>query len=62
MVIDDNSRFPEVEIVQSLSAESVIPHCDAIFACRGIPEIVRSDNGLPFNGYRFAKWFNLIGF
>jgi hypothetical protein len=62
VVVDDYSRFPEVEIVRSLSAESVIPHYDAIFARQGIPEVVRSDNGPPFNGSRFAKWADIVGF
>jgi len=32
VVIDEYSRFPEVEIVKSTSAKSVIPRLDAIFA------------------------------
>jgi len=62
VVIDEYSRFPEVEIIRSLTAESVIPHFDAIFARQGVPEIVKSDNGPPFNGYQFARWSQVVGF
>ena len=48
LVMDDYSRFPELEIVSSTSAEEVIPKFDRILATHGIPEEVRSDNGPPF--------------
>ena len=56
VIIDDHSRFPEVEIINSLSATTVIPDFDAIFARQGVPDIVKSDNGPPFNGYQFTHW------
>ncbi len=62
VVVDDFSRFPEVEIVSSTSARAVLPKLDAIFARQGIPEIVRSDNGPPFNGREFAEFAEQLGF
>ena len=62
VVIDDYSRFPEVEVVASLNAKTVIPKFDAIFARHGIPKIVKTDNGPPFNGELFTKWGKSIGF
>ena len=62
VVIDEYSRFPEVEIVYSTSANAVIPKLDAIFARQGIPEVVKSDNGPPFNGEQFSSWAKYIGF
>ena len=38
VVLDEYSRFPEVEIVKSLSAQTVIPIFDNLFSSRGIPE------------------------
>ena len=38
VVLDEYSRFPEVEIVKSLSAQTVIPIFDKVFSSRGIPE------------------------
>ena len=62
VVVDDYSRYPVVEIVTSTSAKAVIPKLDAIFAQFGIPQIVRSDNGPPFNSEDFKKFANYLGF
>ena len=43
--------FPEVEIVTSTSTRATIPKLDAIFARQGIPEVLKSNNGLPFNSH-----------
>ena len=40
-----------VEVVRSTSAETVIPVVDNVFSLLGYPEIVKSDNGPPFNGH-----------
>ena len=65
VVIDEYSRFPEVEIVKSTSAKSVIPKLDAIFARQGIPDELKTDNGpppLPFNGVEFSNFAKYLGF
>ena len=46
-VIDDYSRFPEIEVVHSTSAKAMIPKLDRIFAAYGVPQVVKSDNGPP---------------
>ena len=56
VVIDEYSRFPEVEIVKSMSAKSVIPRLDAIFARQGISQELKTDNGPPFNGVEFSNF------
>ena len=48
VVIDEYTRFPEVEILTSTTAKSVIPKLDAIFFRQGIPDVLKSDNGPPF--------------
>ncbi len=50
VVIDEFSRFPEVEVLTTVSAKAVLPKLDAIFSRQGIPEVLKSDNGSPFNG------------
>ena len=50
VIIDEYSRYPEVEIVNSTSATAVIPHVDCVFATHGFPERVKTDGGPPFNG------------
>lgn len=61
VVIDKFSRFPEVELLTSTSVKAVIPKLDAIFAREGVPDILKSDNGLPFNGHEFENFANHLG-
>ena len=53
VVIDE--YIPEVEIVKSTSAKSVIPRLDAIFARQGIPNELKTDNGPPFQRSRVQQ-------
>lgn len=62
VISDDYSRFPVVEIVSSTSAKAIIPKLDRVFAMFGVPEVVRSDNGPPFNSSEFAKFAQYLGF
>ena len=62
VVIDEYSRYPEVEVITSTSARSTIPKLDAIFARQGVPDVLKSDNGPPFNGEEFAKFAKHLGF
>ena len=62
VVVDDYSRYPEVEIVSSTSAKSTLPRLDAIFARHGIPSIVKTDNGPPFNSADFSNFAKYLGF
>ncbi|XP_028416022.1 uncharacterized protein K02A2.6-like [Dendronephthya gigantea] len=62
VVIDDYSRYPEVEVLRSTSAEATIPKLDRIFATHGIPDVMKSDNGPPFSGHEFAKYAKEKGF
>ena len=62
VAIDDYSRFPEIEVVHSTSAKAVIPKLDRIFAAYGVPQVVKSDNGPPFNDGEFARFAKYLGF
>ena len=61
VVVDRYSRFPEVEIVHSARASTVIPKLDKIFAVHGIPTLLKSDNGPPFNGEEFQRYLTALG-
>ncbi|KAK3749040.1 hypothetical protein QZH41_005695 [Actinostola sp. cb2023] len=61
VVIDDYSRFPEVEIVHSTSADAVVPHLDNIISRHQIPIKIRTDNGPPFNSESFAQYTRHMG-
>ena len=45
VIMDEFYRFPVVEVVRSISAETVISVVDNVFSLLGYPEIVKSDNG-----------------
>ena len=50
VVVDEFSRFPEVELLTSTSAKAVVPKLDAVFSRQGVPDILKSDNGPPLMG------------
>ena len=62
VVIDEFSRFPEVEIVTTTSAKAVIPKLDNIFSRQGVPVVLKSDNSPPFNSSEFEQFASYLGF
>ncbi|CAB3991864.1 Retrovirus-related Pol poly from transposon [Paramuricea clavata] len=61
VAVDRYSRFPEVEIVHSTRASTVIPKLDKKFSVHGIPDTLISDNGPPFNGDDYARYLKALG-
>ena len=62
LITDDYSRYPVVEIVKSTLATTVLPKLDKVFSEFGVPDVVRSDNGPPFNSKEFPVFANDLGF
>ena len=62
VVVDEFSRFPEVELLTSTSAKAVVPKLDAILSRQGIPDILKSDDGSPFDGHEFKNFAGYLGF
>jgi transposase InsO family protein len=62
VVIDDYSRFPMCEVLRSTSATATIPAIDRILSTMGIPAVLRTDNGPPFNSKEFARFAETMGF
>ena len=60
--IDDYSRYPVTEFVESTSSISAIPVLDKILSAFGIPEVIKTDNGPPFNGSEFEKFTKYLEF
>ena len=56
VVVDAYSRFREVEVVSSTSAQSTILKLKRIFATHGIPEVLKSDNVPPFQSHVFHQF------
>ena len=61
VVIDRYLRFPEVDIVHSTKAAAVIPKLDGMFAVHGIPDVLISDNGPPFNSTDYKRYLETLG-
>jgi transposase InsO family protein len=62
VISDDYSRYVVVEQVPSLTSKAVIPVLDKVISEFGIPSIIKSDNGPPFNSDAFAKFAKHKGF
>jgi transposase InsO family protein len=62
VVIDDYSRFPVVEIINSTSARTVVPRFDRIFSEYGVPDVMRTDNGPPFNSREYKLFAESVGY
>ena len=64
VMIDALTRYPEVIAVKGTSADANIHGFAEAFARHGIPHILRSDNGPPFNGidtHLLQQWFANMG-
>ena len=62
VIIDEHSRYPVVEIVHSVSANTVIPIVDKVLSTFGRPDVIKTDNGSPFNSTAFEKYAENSGF
>ena len=62
VVIDDYSRYPIVEFIDSVTSRTVIPRLDSMFAMFGIPKVFKTDNGAPFFGHDFEAFSRHAGF
>jgi len=62
VVYDDYSRYPIVSKVSSTSAKVVTKKLEEIFTQFGIPEVVKSDNGPPFQSYDFKHFSEEMNF
>ena len=55
------SGFPVVEVLNKTTAKDVISVCDRIFSEYGIPHVLCSDNGPPFQSREFRQFCNIMG-
>ena len=62
VVIDDYSRYPVVEKLMNIKADTVTVRLENIFGIFGIPSVIKTDNGAPFNGHVFSEFANAYGF
>ena len=62
IVIEDYSRLPKVQIVNSTSARTTISKLMEMFSRFGTPSVFKIDNGAPFNSGEFAAFVKKLGF
>ena len=61
IIIDQHSRFPEVEILRFTAASAAIPKLNPIFARHRYPIRVRTDNGPPWNSTEIDTYMHRNG-
>ncbi|KAL1447853.1 hypothetical protein WDU94_005575 [Cyamophila willieti] len=61
VLIDDYSRYPVAHVLTSVGSLPVINRLKSIFALFGVPEVVKTDNGPPFNGQEFTRYLENLG-
>ena len=61
VVIDEYSRFADIDFTTSTSAKATIPKLDRIFSSYGIPLHLKSDNGASFNSDMFSDYCKFMG-
>ena len=62
VITDKYSRYPVVEIVNSVSANTTIPVIDKVLSVFSYPLEIKTDNGSPFNSTAFTEFAANSGF
>ena len=61
VITDEYSRFPVVEVVRSTAAEQVIEVMDKVFCTYGYSDVVKTNNGLPFDSQVWKGFLKTCG-
>ena len=62
VLIDQFSKYPEVDILPSTIFKKLRPKLARIFSAQGIPEKVTADNGPPYPSHDMSKYASEMGF
>ena len=62
VVIDQYSKYPEVDVLKSTAFTKLQPVLDRIFATHGIPETLTTDNGPPYSSHDMSEYAKYMGF
>ena len=62
VLIDNYSRWPEVEVVSSTDFTALRPSLDRSFSLLGIPSSITHDNGPPYQSHAWRKYAKEMGF
>jgi transposase InsO family protein len=61
-MIDQYSKYPEVDVLKSTTFTKLQPVLDRIFATHGIPETLTTDNGPPYSSHDMSEYAKYMGF
>ena len=61
VMIDQRTKYPDVEFMRSTSARNVIFALERFFSSYGIPNNIVSNNGPPFTSYELQRYFTSKG-
>ncbi|KAJ1123128.1 hypothetical protein NDU88_001601 [Pleurodeles waltl] len=56
IIVDDYSRYPEVEFIRTTAAANVIPKVEKMMASHGLFGEIRMDNRPPFSSHEWAEF------
>ena len=62
VLIDQFSKYPEVDVISSTSFSKLEPRFDRILATHGVPDEITTDNGSPYFGDEMACYAKKMGF
>ncbi|XP_029163050.1 uncharacterized protein K02A2.6-like [Nylanderia fulva] len=61
LMVDAFSKWPEVHIVQDITAKTTIAKCRGMFAAYGLPKVIVTDNGRTFVSSEFQRFLQING-
>lgn len=61
VVLDEYSKYPEVEILSTLTAAEVIPKLEKVMATHGLIHELKTNNGPPFQSQELADYLTSLG-
>lgn len=61
ILVDAYSKWPEIKVCKSITAESTVYMCREIFSTFGIPSVLVSDHGVQFTSETFQHFLRMNG-
>ncbi|XP_058816755.1 uncharacterized protein K02A2.6-like [Topomyia yanbarensis] len=61
ILVDAYSKWPEIKVCRSITAENTVNMCREIFSTFGIPSVLVSDHGVQFTSETFQQFLRMNG-
>ena len=62
IIIDQYSKYPEVDVITSTSFQKLKHMLDRIFSIHGVPEALMTDDGPPYSSDTMSEYSKHMGF